>query len=189
MKAEQPNSAASCGDQLIDVMHELIKEQTAFQERCLQTQSDILAQLSALKSQSTTSVHLPKIPEDCPRLPVESAEEMWELNAYLQDVEKFEKMAEYLRQIGGLDEKATVRNILCVLISNNLAMKCSWLGSKGTKEAVSKQANILAVILAALKPKYGTADKTTVAAVVKKWVYCSGDRDGGRSERRQKEGP
>lgn len=183
------SSAAGCGNELIDLLKEMVKVQADFQERSLKTQAETLAQLSALRGQWGTGAHLAKLPEDCPRLPVESTQEMRELNAYLENVEKLEKTAEYLRQLGGADEKAAVRTILATLITNEVAKQCSWQGSKGTKEAFRKQANILALILAALKPKFAAADKTRVASVVKKWVYCSGDRDGGRTERRQKEGP
>lgn len=189
-KTQQPSSAAGCGNELIDILKEMVKVQTAFQEQSLKTQADTLAQLSALRGQwGASSARLAKLPEDCPRLPVDSLQEIRELNAYLENVEKLEKTAEYLRQLGGVDEKAAVRAILATLLTNDVAKQCSWQGSKGTKEPFRKQANILALILAALKPKFAAADKTTVAAVVKKWVYCSGDRDGGRTERRQKEGP
>lgn len=76
------------------------------------------------------------------------------------------------------------RLVLTQLVGNSVAASCSWAGSQGTKEAFSLQGNILALVLAALKPKFEEADKATVASVAKKWIYASNDRDGGRSLRR-----
>ncbi|XP_077530884.1 uncharacterized protein LOC144142924 [Haemaphysalis longicornis] len=128
----------------------------------------------------------PTLPEDCPPppLPVQTAEELKELNCYLGNREKLEMMADYFRQNGGPDYKVAGRTIMSMLVSNSLAKVCSWAGSKGSKEAFADHHNILAHVLAALRPRFPDLDKTTVAAVVKKWIYSASDREGGRNQRR-----
>lgn len=155
-----PSSAADNGDRVVGMLQEMMRqqaterrEQAAFWEQSLRNQADMLAQLRALRSQGATGVRVPLLPEDCPRLPVQSGDEMRALNAYLANVEKIEQMADYLRQMGGVDEKSAVRTVLTALISNSLAKQCSWAGSKGAKEALSEQGNILALVLGGWQAK------------------------------------
>ncbi|XP_077551838.1 uncharacterized protein LOC144166050 [Haemaphysalis longicornis] len=149
---------------------------TEFWDRALRNQADILAQLKAIRTQGATGVRVPVLPEECPRQPAKDVLEMRALNTYLGDVEKLEQMADYLRQIGGADEKAATRAVLSALISNSLGKRCSWAGSKGAKEAISDEKNILALVLAScVRPKYGVRRTAEIRSSDSRWTKAAGN--------------
>lgn len=39
-----------------------------------------------------------------------------------------------------------------------------------------------------IQPRFPDATKAAVAAIIKKWLYSAGDREGGRTTRRQLDG-
>ncbi|CAN7974711.1 unnamed protein product [Ixodes persulcatus] len=160
------------------------RQSFTFFERVLINQADLLARVNALRDQTAQGVLIPVLPDDCPTLPASSPAEMKALNTYLKKKEKLNQMATYFRQSGGKDHKAAARTVLGLLISNSVAKCCSWAGSHGAKEALLDYGNILELVLAALKPKFDMADRSTVADVAKRWLSSSSDRDGGRTNRR-----
>ncbi|KAM7287839.1 uncharacterized protein ISCGN_031530 [Ixodes scapularis] len=177
--------ASSMKSLMKEMWQDLADRQDAFFERVLSNQANLLARVNALRDQAAQGVLVPVLPDDCPTLPASSPAEMKALNTYLKKKEKLDQMATYFRQNGGKDHKAAARAVLGLLISNSVAKCCSWAGSHGAKEALLDYGNILELVLAALKPKFNMADRSTVAAVAKRWLSSSGDRDGGRANRRR----
>ncbi|KAM7287836.1 uncharacterized protein ISCGN_031527 [Ixodes scapularis] len=179
------SGASSMKSLMKEMWQDLADRQDAFFERVLSNQANLLARVNALRDQAAQGVLVPVLPDDCPTLPASSPAEMKALNTYLKKKEKLDQMATYFRQNGGKDHKAAARAVLGLLISNSVAKCCSWAGSHGAKEALLDYGNILELVLAALKPKFNMADRSTVAAVAKRWLSSSGDRDGGRANRRR----
>lgn len=177
--------ASSIKSLMKEMWQDLADRQDAFFERVLSNQANLLARVNALRDQAAQGFLIPVLPDDCPTLPASSPAEMKALNTYLKKKEKLDQMATYFRQNGGKDHKAAARTVLGLLISNSVAQRCSWAGSHGAKEALLDYGNILELVLAALKPKFNMADRSTVAAVAKRWLSSSSDRDGGRTNRRR----
>lgn len=55
--------------------------------------------------------------------------------------------AAYFRQDGGNNHKEATRLLPTQLVGNSVATSCSWVESRGTKEAFNLQENILALVL------------------------------------------
>ncbi|KAM7287985.1 uncharacterized protein ISCGN_031674 [Ixodes scapularis] len=91
---------------------------------------------------------------------------------------------QHLALIGGNDEKDTTRRILCALVKHDLALRLSWCGSGGKKEAFGDLQNLRTVVLHAVRSTCSMATKTSVETTMKSWLVAAPDRNGGRSKRR-----
>lgn len=179
---------AACREQL-EGLAKIVDQQTAFMERMIGNQAEMLMELRVIRRQGVEGgVNVPTLPEGCPHLPVNTTAAMRELNRFLGNREKLQEMAQFFSHMGGYDYKAAARTVLGKLIGQPVALSCSWAGSKGAKEAFCELENIVTLVLVSIQPRYPDANKVSVAAVIKKWLYSAGDRDGGRTKRKSLDG-
>ncbi|XP_077534768.1 uncharacterized protein LOC144146714 [Haemaphysalis longicornis] len=163
--------------------------ESAFMEKVIRNQAEILMEVRAIIRQRVEGgVNVPTLPEGCPHLPVNTTSAIRELNRYLGNREKLQEMAQYFSHMGGYDFKAAARTVLGMVIGQPVALSCSWAGSKGAKQAFGELDNIVSLVLVSIQPRYPDANKVTVAAVIKKWLYSAGDRDGGHTKRKTLDG-
>ncbi|XP_040078598.2 uncharacterized protein LOC120850221, partial [Ixodes scapularis] len=158
-----------------------------FQVLVLENQANIITQLTELRkivvATSATKVAV-ALPPDAPTLPASTYDGLKEVNAYAASQDKLDVLVQHLALIGGNDEKDTTRRILCALVKHDLALRLSWCGSGGKKEAFGDLQNLRTVVLHAVRSTCSMATKTSVETTMKSWLVAAPDRNGGRSKRR-----
>ncbi|XP_064461524.1 uncharacterized protein LOC135371393 [Ornithodoros turicata] len=145
----------------------------------------LLSELRSLRALLawTKAVQQIRIPDDCPSLPAASVEEVFMFENYISAGDSFEKIVLYLSRFGGTDIQDTVRTILRQLLAKNAALKFSWKGSRGLKEAFHKLENTVNLIMSCVKNTCDSATLKDISAVIK-WLVGAPDREGGRNHRR-----
>lgn len=186
----QPDASVDHFAQLVQMMQAQEKRHAAFREILLTTLTDLKSQVMDVKRQLRCAAGVGQavsLPEDCPVLPVRSAIEIRDLNAYLDDKEKRDILVAHFSERGGNDNRDAARKILARLIDNQFAKECSWKGSGGEKVPLVQMKNVLSVVFGAVVVNFkdGTTEHL-IEDVTKKWINSSCDRNGGRNDRRKK---
>ncbi|XP_025114586.1 uncharacterized protein LOC112576422 [Pomacea canaliculata] len=114
-------------------------------------------------------------------LPLNSAEEINELEEGLMDKEFRSKVIQHLSCIGGDSVSSLVRRILRRVISSEVAVKYNFSGAKGKNSFHTLQ--LRGVLIAAVRRTFSTASEADIDGVTRKFFSNARDRDGGRARR------
>lgn len=117
--------------------------------------------IEALKNTSTSVINptVSNITKDLPvKLPIQSVNDLEILDKYLEIGNNADLLTSYLKTIGGSDAKNKTNIILRKLISNAVAVKFSFLGSRQEKKAFSKLALHSVIINALLTDDFKEKD-------------------------------
>lgn len=167
-------------------MWALLKESMERQETMLFKIEEQGGMLRRLLADKTARTDCPAGPPSLPEgfvFPLQ-VEDMARLQDFLADKAKLQEMVAYCTTIGGAGTRLRTRKILQALLSNKCAALYNYTG-RGTKESFSAL-RLHDVVVAAVKKCEPEATNTELADIISSWLTSSGDRDGGRDERRKK---
>ncbi|XP_076126729.1 uncharacterized protein LOC143106341 [Alosa pseudoharengus] len=141
-------------------------------------QNSLLLQ-SILRRESVTEV------SSCPdfEFPLQNINDIRKMEDRLSDKETRRSLVKHLMSLGGTTTKDIIYRIMRETISNDLAKKFNWMG-RGQKSPFSVL-HLAKVIIDAAK-KQGTT-LMEAEEKIKTWLKYSGDRNGGRKRRSEKE--
>ncbi|XP_064472490.1 uncharacterized protein LOC135386949 [Ornithodoros turicata] len=169
---------------IFEAIHALESRIKVFESKTFLHTKEILVQLRDMKKNCHFGRALVELPDECPQLPATTFQRLQEFDDFLGQQGNMTSMMRYFSAKGGTDERDAVRALLRCIVSNDLSMNCSWLGSHGEKHCFSKLENILTLILGCVRINFEGMTDAAVKTTVKKWLYFAADRNGGRSRRR-----
>ncbi|XP_064483969.1 uncharacterized protein LOC135396748 [Ornithodoros turicata] len=157
----------------------------AFESRIFLHNKETLLEIREMNKRCVHGKVPLNLPEDCLIIPATAFEMLEDLDTYLQKERNLTSMVNFFATKGGSEERGAVRTVQRDIVSNQLALRCSWKGSQGEKHSFSKLTNVIKMILGSVRINFKDATDATIKNVVKKWLYCAADRNGGRSQRRK----
>uniref|UniRef100_A0A1Y1L4E9 Uncharacterized protein n=1 Tax=Photinus pyralis TaxID=7054 RepID=A0A1Y1L4E9_PHOPY len=119
-------------------------------------------------NRSSTSADI-SLPEDFASLPCKSSEELNILENLLSEKSHFKVLIAHLSQFGGKEVIPKVNALLRKCLTNQLACKYSYLGTRLGKEAFTKL-RLKEVIIGAVKTSISIDNETPVISAIKEWL-------------------
>ncbi|KAL4240440.1 hypothetical protein ACF0H5_001232 [Mactra antiquata] len=154
-------------------------------EQIKQEQGDMKDQLceilGVLKNRASSDMEL-TLPENL-KFPLQSVEEVEELELALQDTSVFNGLIGFLSCLGGRSRPDATRRVMKKIFSHKLSCEdYTWYGRKG-KRPFGKL-KLACVVQKSIQKSFKTS-LTEVEMDVREWFRTASDRDGGRKKRQK----
>ncbi|XP_077065738.1 uncharacterized protein LOC143718605 isoform X2 [Siphateles boraxobius] len=164
----------------MDLHSALLREIIAKQEVMCDMQRNLLRIVQDLSSTPTPHGHH----MDGSSLPLRDAEDLLALDRDIKTMpEKRKDLVLTLGLAGGVTLKDTVWRVMKMLLQNDLACKMNWTGLNG--KTSFRGLEVKNVVTEAIRRNPGCRESTNqeVEQWLRRWLYLSGDREGGRRRR------
>ncbi|XP_077083444.1 uncharacterized protein LOC143736684 [Siphateles boraxobius] len=116
-------------------------------------------------------------------LPLSTIEELQRLEETLKNLEEKKNLTVLLGMVGGMTLKDTVGRVLKRAMNTSLARLINWSGAN--RKPAFKGLILKSVVLDAVHRNALTKDSTEkeIELLITRWLQLASDRDGGRSQR------
>ncbi|KAG5269538.1 hypothetical protein AALO_G00203130 [Alosa alosa] len=141
----------------------------------------ILVQLQKISSSQT----IPDVTPDPAHfgLPLSTVEELKRLEEKLKNPEEEKNLTVLLEMVGGMTLKDTVGRVLKRAMNTSLARLINWSGAN--QKPAFKRLILKSVVVDAVRRNVLTKDSSEkeIELLITRWLQLACDRDGGRSQR------
>ncbi|XP_069101671.1 104 kDa microneme/rhoptry antigen-like [Argopecten irradians] len=115
--------------------------------------------------------------------PIKSFQSMDDVELKLEDEECFRRLLRRLSLIGGTSVRDAVRRLMKLVISNDVAQHCNWIGKGGKTPFSTLKLRILIIRAVRRNVSFENATDDEIENVIKDWLKTATDREGGRRHR------